>query len=179
MVFASASFLCRVVIGGTFAVSAFSKFRALDEFVQAVRGFRVVPERFARGLAVVVAVLEVVVAGAMIGPAASVGAGLAVASLLLVAFSAGIVRVLRSATTTSCRCFGRSSAPVSVLHLWRNGFLLVVALIGFSGALAGVQPRPHDGAVATLLVGVGVIVVGIVIALEDVRYLFAAPSSRV
>jgi hypothetical protein len=175
---ASIAFMSRVVIGGTFAFSAFSKLRAPAEFVQAVRGFRMVPERFTGRLAMVISVLEAVVAGALLGPAISVWAGLTLASLLLIAFSAGIVRVLRRRVTTSCRCFGRSSAPVSVLHLWRNGFLLVIALAGLSCAFAGVRPRPDDVAVTALLTGVGVVVVGLVVALEDVRYLLAAPSSR-
>jgi hypothetical protein len=175
---ASVAFMSRVVIGGTFAFSALSKLRAPAEFVQAVRGFRVVPERFARRLAAVISVLEAVVAGALLGPAATVRAGLTLASLLLIAFSAGVARVLRRRVTASCRCFGRSSAPASALHLWRNGFLLVVALGGLSCAIAGVPPRPDDVAVTAVLTGVGVVIVGFVVALEDVRYLFAAPSSR-
>jgi methylamine dehydrogenase accessory protein MauD len=72
--------------------------------------------------------IELAVAAALI-PAASARWGAIAAAVLLVAFTAAVVRVLLRGERPDCRCFGAVGArPVGGWTLGRNGVLLVLAL---------------------------------------------------
>lgn len=143
---AAALYLCRFLLAGTFLLSALPKLRDQASFRAAVRQFRVVPRAWEgpTGWALTAAELAVPL---LLVLAPSSPAGFVLAALLLLAFSIGIARVLRSGVRTTCNCFGRSAAVMSGAHVARNGVLLVVAVTG--AVLAGAT-APDLGVMALL-----------------------------
>ncbi|MEU6881927.1 MauE/DoxX family redox-associated membrane protein [Streptomyces sp. NPDC046712] len=170
---------CRLLVGVVFAASAAGKLRsatAFRAFEGATRSMGV-PGRLARPVAVTVVAAECAVPFLLAaGPAGAPGLGLAV--VLVVAFSAGIVGVLRRGTRASCACFGASSTVIGRRHLVRNGLLLLCAGFGAGYALTGTASTPHAGGIAIAAVAalVGAL---LVIFTDELGELFGAgPSER-
>lgn len=157
------------VIGKVHSRAAFRAFR------QSVPDF--VPLKPGKALAVVaVAVVSVeaaVVVLLAIDRTAPAGLGLAGAALLT--FSAGIRRAVRSGSSTSCRCFGVTSSPLSGAHLVRNVGLAVVAVGGLAAHLVG-TPAVAQPAGAAVAFATAFVLALAFIFLDDLRDLFTAPS---
>ncbi|MGW0536252.1 MauE/DoxX family redox-associated membrane protein [Streptomyces sp. NPDC003032] len=161
----------RSVIGLLFLVSAVSKVsgrRAFDEFAAAVELLAPVPGG-RRLLAPAVVVLEFGVCGLLALPVPGTfryGAWLSTG--LLLAFALGIALAVRRGTDTACRCFGRSTAPVSGRHALRNVALAVPT--GSAALLGPASGGTPAGVVLTIVIGLtcGVLV----IALDDIVDLF-------
>ncbi|MFE4623618.1 MauE/DoxX family redox-associated membrane protein [Streptomyces mirabilis] len=83
-----------------------------------------------------------------------------VLTLLLAAFTTGIVRTLRSGTKASCACFGASTAPIGRRHVVRNTVLLALA-----AALAG-TPAPTQPA-GVLIAAFGALVGALLVIFTD------------
>ncbi|MFC4070254.1 MauE/DoxX family redox-associated membrane protein [Actinoplanes subglobosus] len=173
----------RVLIGLVFVVSAFTKLRAFAAFRASVTGMRVVPPSLTGPVAVVVVAAETAIPVLLLAPGTP-AAGFVVAVLLLLAFSAGIARVLTAGTTASCRCFGVSAAPFGRHHLYRNGVLAVAAVAGLvaavlpTGAGAG-GPAPGAGPAGdAIAAGVAAVAALAVIMLDEIVGLFRAPLPR-
>jgi hypothetical protein len=179
----------RGLVAVVFAVSALSKLRsrqAFEELVGSLRQFGV-PVAWRRPVGGAVAILEsavvVLLCGAVVfgsdsGTAARsvVGMGFALATVLLIAFTAGIARALRRGAEAPCRCFGASSTPLGRRHLVRNGLLLVSTVTGLLGALVGpVDPPDLGGAAVALLAGL--VCGALVTAFDDLVDLFAVRPS--
>lgn len=160
---------CAAVLAGVFAVSAVAKLRDPAAFRAAVRAFGV-PAAAVGPVARAVPVGEAVVAVLLVPPPTRAVA-LVAAALLLVAFSVGIVRVLRRGVPTRCACFGRSGAPVAPRHVVRNAALVAVAGLGL--AAGGVAPDPLATVVAVLA---AVPVVAVVVVLDDLAAVLAPPA---
>jgi hypothetical protein len=145
-VLTEAAFLVvRLVAGAVFLVALVGKARDLGAFRSAVRGFRVVPRRWERPVALAVLGAEAVVVLLLV-VRSTAAVGLAGAALLLSAFAVGMVRVLARGERVACGCFGRSSAPVSAAGVGRNALLALGCAAGAAAGLAS-DAVPLDGPV--------------------------------
>jgi len=128
-----------------FLVALVSKLRDLPSFRATLRGFRVVPRRLEWPVASAVLGAEAAVVLLVVArPSAAVG--LAVAVALLVAFAAGMARVVARGDRVPCGCFGRSSAPISRAHVGRNALLAAASAAGLVAGLTSAA-EPLDGPV--------------------------------
>ncbi|NEA37371.1 MauE/DoxX family redox-associated membrane protein [Streptomyces sp. SID13031] len=162
---------CRLVFGVVFAVSLLSKTRSRGryaDFVAAVPGLAPgIPVRLAAP-AVIAGEAAVIVAMVLPGTAPL---GFAVAVLLLIAFTAGIVHAIRQQQSVSCQCFGASKVPVGPAHVVRNGFLLLVAAVGLIAALGPGYAQPSVG-VLTSAVLTGAVAAAAVLLTDEIADLF-------
>ncbi|MEV4242702.1 MauE/DoxX family redox-associated membrane protein [Streptosporangium canum] len=117
---------CRCARGVVFLVAVFSKVRGRDAF----HAFRAsllnmvaLPADKATLLSASVVLSEVCVV-VLLTVQWTAPVGFVPAGAVLLAFSAGIVRVVRSGARTPCRCFGATATPLSGRHLIRNAGLL-------------------------------------------------------
>ena len=167
---------CRWAICGVFLAAALSKCRSrssraafLSSLAALAPGVKAAP------LGVLVIVVELAVALLVTLPAtAAVGLGLAGAAL--VAFSVAIGSGLRRGVTVACRCFGWSAAPVSRVHLVRNGVLLAIVLAGALTARAAGAAAPHAAGLALSLAAALVVVV-LILSSDDLAWVFSRSSS--
>jgi thiol-disulfide isomerase/thioredoxin/uncharacterized membrane protein YphA (DoxX/SURF4 family) len=146
-----------VCLALVFAVSGCAKLADRDGTRQAVDGFGV-PAGVAGPVALLLAPAELATACLLLVPATA-RAGLVLALLLLVAFSAAVVNSLARGRKPVCHCFGRlGGADVSGRTLARNVVLGLVAVLGLLGA--GDEPtRVGAGLVTGVLVAAAVIAV--------------------
>ena len=174
---------CRALLGVVFLVSALTKLTSpvrYRSFVRATRRMRVVPRALVKQTAVLVVAAEASIVVLLAIPTTVTAlAGFVVAFGLLSGFTVGIVVAVRDGDTEPCACFGRSTTPMGPQHVWRNGFLLLIAAAGFAGALVGGSPELGVAVIA----GVGGLVFGgLVTVFDDLYELFrptpAASSSR-
>ena len=137
------AFGCRILLGVLFALAASSKLgsrASFADFTGSLAGFGLPPSLVRRPVAAGIVGLEAVCA-ALLFAGHPVGDLLALG--LLLGFTAGVVRVLRTGIPVSCRCFDASDIPIDASHLARNLFLLVVAAVGAAaGQLAPDVARP-------------------------------------
>lgn len=158
---------CRVLLGTVLLAAAVGKVSgraAYREFTQSVRDMGYRP---AGPLAAAVVAGEfTAVALLAVFPLA----GFLSSAALLLAFTVAIASNLRRGGAT-CRCFGRTAAPLGRHHVWRNAFLIGCAI---AGALAPAGPvRPGEAVLAV----VGALIIGVlVVMLDDLRYLLGAPN---
>jgi len=97
-------------------------------------------------------------------------AGLALAAILLLAFSAAMLRAVARRIAVPCRCFGRA-AILSRSHVWRNVALLIVVCLG-----AFWQPRDmtaHGSAQTLAGVATGLAAAGFIASWDAVAFLFS------
>ncbi|MFC0032654.1 MauE/DoxX family redox-associated membrane protein [Micromonospora chaiyaphumensis] len=158
---------CRVLLGTVLLAAAAGKVSgraAYREFTRSVRdlGYRPAGPLAA---AVVAAEFAAVVLLAVFPPA-----GFLCAAALLLAFTVAVATNLRRGGGT-CRCFGRTAAPLGRHHVWRN-----LALIGcaVAGALAPAGPVRPGGAI--LAAAVALLAGVLVVMLDDLRYLFGGSA---
>ncbi|WP_378735709.1 MauE/DoxX family redox-associated membrane protein [Nocardia brasiliensis] len=148
--------ISRLVVGVLFGLSAWGKLadpigtrKALGEFGVPIRWVPVV----GWGLPL----LEAVVGVAVLAPWTALPGAL-LAMLLLVVFTAAVVRLLRRGERPACSCFGAMSAtPIGTWTVVRNGILLVLAASVAWGAVAYPQVPgvlPTDDAVWSVVAAV-------------------------
>lgn len=129
-----ASYASALVLSLVLAVAAFSKLSrgGLSRDGEVVDSFRQLRVPMPRLLGVVIPLLELVVAMTLI-VVPRVGGVMAL--VMLMAFTAVLVRTIRSGTTAGCGCFGRpGSGPVRWADVWRNAFLALLALMALATA---------------------------------------------
>lgn len=146
------------VTGKVLGVGAFAEFTRSVADMKAVRPRLVEPAARATVLAEAVTVLLVAIPLRL-----TAVLGFAVAVVLTMVFSRAILRTIRSGNRTSCRCFGRSSSPLGIRHLVRNGMLIALAAVGLAAASAGGSADLAGALVAVL----GGFFVGLVVAMFD------------
>lgn len=171
---------CRLVLIAVFLVAVVTKIRGRQAFLD----FRDAVQRMlpwtptgAAGLTgwSVAVVLGEAMTVTLLAVPASVPVGFAVAGGVLLVFTAGIARGIRSGTGGACRCFGVASTPLSARHLVRNGLLLAVTALGLA---ASTMPGSgwHAAGVVLSLVTAGV-VASTIVAFDDLASLFAEPTT--
>jgi len=172
------AFGCRALLGVVFLVALVSKLsgrRAFHEFTQSLRAMRVVPSSMATLAAVTTVVCEAAATVLLGVPLRSTGlAGFALAAILLAVFGGAIIISLRHGNSQPCRCFGRSATPLGRLHVWRNIFLVFVAFTG--SATTTLQTGTLALAPTLMAVFTGLIAGAIIVALDDLAYLFRPPN---
>jgi hypothetical protein len=159
----------RVLLGVTFAVASAGKVLGFRAFAADLARMRVLPRRWVTAAAVLTVTAEAAVAPLLIA-GRTVPLGVALAALLLTAFGAVIVVLLRRGQAASCPCFGRAPTPLGVRHLARNGLLLIAAGLAVTGP-AALSTAGVAGVVAA--VAAGVFTASLVIRLDDLTALFA------
>ncbi|MEX2981180.1 MauE/DoxX family redox-associated membrane protein [Streptomyces sp. C36] len=163
----------RCLIGAVFLASSVGKTAgpgAFDRFVSSVDGMRIVPPRSSRSVARWVVAAEAAVCAALITPLpVAAVAGFVLAAALLAVFTAGIALTVRRGTRTPCRCFGTSASVLGPRHLVRNLALAAMAVTGAIAVTAGGGTAPAG---AVLAACTGLLLGGLVAALDDILDLF-------
>ena len=121
----------RVAVALVLLTAAYGKARRMDDFVAAVRNYRLIPERLVTPLATLLPVVEALAGGALLAdPFDQQGAFLAGILFLLFALAMG-VNLARGRRTIDCGCdlSGRGQ-PLSWRLVGRN--LGLTALLGFT-----------------------------------------------
>jgi hypothetical protein len=86
--------------------------------------------------------------------------GFITGAVLLAAFTAGIVVVLRRRRAVTCRCFGASTTKLGATHVVRNLLLLTLCVAGaISAAVAAGPPTAPGAALALSVAAIGVLIV--------------------
>jgi hypothetical protein len=152
------AFGCHCLLVVVFACSAVAKLAGRGSFA----AFRLATARLvpalrdrAAPLAVAVVCAELATTVLLAVPVTA-PVGLVLGLALLAAFTVAVAAALRRGETTSCNCFGRSTAPLQARHLVRNALLMTVAGIGLVADLgrptgAGVTGMALAGASAVVL----------------------------
>ncbi|WP_141717548.1 peroxiredoxin family protein [Nocardia altamirensis] len=134
--------ISRLVVGVLFGLSALGKLADPVGTRKAVGEFGV-PLRWVPAVGWGLPAVEVVAALAVLLPWTAL-AGAVLALVLLVVFTAAVVRLLRKGEHPACSCFGAvSAAPIGAKTLVRNGVLIVLVLLVAGGAIA--HPRVPGG----------------------------------
>ncbi|MFG3600924.1 MauE/DoxX family redox-associated membrane protein [Micromonospora chersina] len=156
---------CRVLLGTVLLAAAVGKVSGRDAYREFTRSVRDLGYRPAGPLAAAVVAAEF---AAVVLLAVIPLAGFLLSAALLLAFTVAVATNLRRPGAT-CRCFGRTAAPLGRHHVWRNAFLVGCAI---AGALAPAGPvRPGEA----VLAGAGGLLTGVlVVMMDDLRFLFGA-----
>jgi len=146
-------YVCALVLAAVFVRAAAAKLARRDQTAESFAALRLPA---ARPLAHLVPVLELVLAVVLIA-APRVG-GIA-ALVLLVAFTAVLVRAITSGVGAPCNCFGAASAePISCADVLRN-LLLASLAVGALFAPAPERPSPADAGLVIGLCALGAVTV--------------------
>ncbi|MBV9446989.1 MAG: hypothetical protein JO345_13990 [Streptosporangiaceae bacterium] len=160
----------RCLIGGVFAVSAFSKLRSRAAFRDFREWLAALPVPLRRGrnaVAASVAAAEALAVALIALPWTGV-VGLLLAAVLLAGFAAASYGIARSRAGVSCHCFGPSSAPIGLRHVLRD--VLLAAVAAATAAAAGPGQAKPEG--VGLAVGVAAVALMVVLFLDDLSSLF-------
>jgi len=158
---------CCWLVAVVFAISAVGKVRTAPvraAFRTSVSDLAVLPARAA------VPIAEAAVVVLIVMPWTAVF-GCVLALALLAAFTTGVTTVLRRGTRAGCMCFGTTERPHGPRHLVRNSVLTVAAL---AGALTAGHPTDLPGAL--IAIAAGVLAALVLVTLDELLDLFAAPA---
>lgn len=171
----------RVLLGLVFLCSALSKSHgaaAFRDFRDAVGRLAPALRRHSAPVAVTVVAAEAAVVVLLAVPAAVI-TGFALAAVLLLAFTAGLVAALRRGVNTACHCFGAGDERLAPRHVVRNLALVAVAIAGTAAALNTPHMGVEPSARLLLTVGVAAVLALITVTLDDLANLFAVTDTRV
>ena len=132
----AAIWAARLALAAVFALAAFTKLRALDEFVGVVHNYRVLPEVLARPVAYGLPPLEAAIAvGLLIEPTRTLAASGAMVLLLTFGFAMG-VNLVRGRVEIDCGCFAAAlKQRISWSLVARNLVLIGLALLALRSPL--------------------------------------------
>lgn len=141
---------------------------AAGDFVRWVADLRIVPTAWARPAAVATLVAEGAGAALLLTPW-TVMPGLVLAGGMLAVFAAAAFSVHHRRIAATCRCFGRSDAPLGLRHVIRDAALASAALVGLAGAGLPAPPAPGLalGAGCGFLLAVGAVYLDDIVMLFD------------
>jgi len=129
-----------------------------------------VPARLVGATAVTVAAVEATVVA--LGPwPRTAPVGMALATALFLAFTAGVAVVVRRRITAACRCFGAGGTQLRRLHVVRNAVLTVAA--GVAAVASAVASGPVSLPAVLLCLVAGGVAAVLVAQLEDLVGLFS------
>ena len=128
---------CQVSLGLLFSISALSKVTALDEFVEVVRNYVILPRSTVVPIAYSLPLLEASIAGAMLFQPTRLYASFG-AVILIVTFTVAMaITLMRGQYQIDCGCFGPwLKQRISWAMVFRNGFLALMAVICMKAAPA-------------------------------------------
>ena len=123
----------RLALAAVFAMAAFAKLRALDEFVGVVHNYRILPERLARPVAYALPPLEAAIAVALLLEATRRAGAVAAAGLLALFALAMAVNLARGRVEIDCGCFAATLRQrISWALVGRNLVLIGLAALALS-----------------------------------------------
>lgn len=124
------NYFLRIVVGFTFLFSAIAKLGGIEEYIDAVRKFELVPSKLVVASAFIFLLSELLAFVLLIFFSSLSWAGFAICIILLSIFSIALFSSLSKGVEFSCNCFGQSDQPISRRHIYRNLFLLTMCIIG-------------------------------------------------
>lgn len=166
----------RAVVAVVFALALAGKVSSRSawvEFLESLRRMDVIGTAWIRAGAVATVGAEagiVVLALVPVRAAGTVAFTLAIG--LLGALTAAVVRVVRRGAGVACRCFGASDTPLGRQHIARNLTLVVVAVLGLAGSLAG---GTFQAPMVAIIALAGVVVGLLVTRWDDLAALVRVP----
>jgi hypothetical protein len=128
------AYALQLVLGVMFLVSASSKLRRPRLFQRIVTNYRLLPREASPFIAGLVIAAEAFLAAALLS-GELVEPAVALAAVVLTAFSAAIAVNIRRGRAIPCGCFGAAETPISWRSLARNAFILVALIV-----LAALRP---------------------------------------
>jgi hypothetical protein len=130
----------RLVLAAIIGVAGLAKLRDRAGTREGLQDFGVRAGLAGPG-AVLLPIIEILVAAALLLPATA-AAGAVSAVLLLATFSLAVAVNLGRGRAPRCRCFGNlGSAPTSWITVWRNVALMALGILSWAGGLPGAGPR--------------------------------------
>lgn len=166
----------RLVFLLVFGVSAASKVRSrydFNAFVASTAALTGLHRHAALRVAAVVVATEVSVFLLLLVPTAGTGLlGFAVAAVLLIGFTVGMMASLREANTVPCRCFGSGTMPIRMPDVARNLILLSLAGLGAVNAAPHLASVPPASLIESLFMAA--VVAWLLIHFADVVWLFGS-----
>lgn len=146
----------RVLLGTVFAFAVVGKLlsaRARSETVEAVELLLPFGERFAVRAAQVGLALELIAVG-LLGASATAKAGLILAGLIIVGYTATLAIGVVGGRRIMCNCFGTDGEAAGFPHLLRNTLLVILAGVGTTMPTAtGYDEESVVGIAAGVVVG--------------------------
>jgi uncharacterized membrane protein YphA (DoxX/SURF4 family) len=119
--------ICRLVLAALFLYAAVEKIIDPREFAKAIYFYQIVPDFAVNLMAVVLPVLEIILALSLISGIYLRGASL-ISSCLFLLFAAALSISLFRGLDISCGCFGKSSGSINWLYLVRDISLCLMSL---------------------------------------------------
>ncbi|WP_127497850.1 MauE/DoxX family redox-associated membrane protein [Actinoplanes solisilvae] len=163
--------VCRVTLGVTFLAAAVGKARdrsAFQAFTDSLRMFERLPARLrpAAGVATIAVELSIV---ALLVWRTTVPAGLVLAAVTLVVFTAAMASVERRGGHATCRCFGGSD-EWGRSQVVRNLLLTVLALLGLPALALAPVAAPLAAAALTAVIAATATLA--LLHVKDIAYVF-------
>ena len=127
----------RCALGIIFVTALAGKLRnrqAFRAFRDSVQDMMSLPSHWATAASTAVVLAEASIV-ALLSIEHTVPAGFSLTGAVLLVFSVGLVRVIRSGAPIPCRCFGASAVPISGRDLLRNAILLATVAAGLTSRL--------------------------------------------
>jgi hypothetical protein len=129
--------VCQVDLGLLFSISAFSKVTALDEFVEVVRNYLILPRSMVLPIAYSVPLLEASIAGAILFPPTRLYASFGAVILIVMFTVAMAITLMRGRYQIDCGCFGPwLKQSITWAMVFRNGVLALMAIMCMKAAPA-------------------------------------------
>ena len=163
------SIFCRAVVGLVFAASVMGKVTGRERFKAFVTWVAEMPLPLTnrpQTIAVLVVMTEAAIV-VTVTISATAQLGLILAALILGLFATSTFVLVRRGIRTPCLCFGRSTSPMSMEHVYRDLLVLAIAIAGLFGAGSG---QPLIGGVALSASGAAVAAL-LIVSWEDLAFL--------
>lgn len=130
---------CRFTLLFVFALSSINKLRNFFAFEQVIQNFKLLPHRLIRISAVFFLISEVTVIVLLLLGGKWLGLAFTIAIAQIIIFSIVLASAIMRKIKTPCNCFATSNQPVSHYELWRNGGVIVFALIGLISSTVNIS----------------------------------------
>lgn len=141
------SIIMRLFLGGLFILAGVLKLSDPQTFAEAIKAFKILPEHVIAFAAYGLPWIEIIAGGLLIIGLWTRAAALLI-TVLLAAFTAGIVSVILRGIDTKCSCFGELEWPcagdVGQCQIIRNSVLMLAGVIILAvgpGRFAAEGPR--------------------------------------
>src|SRR5215472_9182776 len=160
-----------VVVLGLAVIGKISSMTAFRRFMDTLTALPFLRQRRHPVLAVTIVATEGASVVFLVVPVTAL-AGLALAVVLLVAFTLVPALSLRRGVELTCRCFGVREAKIGRSHVLRNGLALCAAVAGLTASLA-------SGAAAAwspVAIGIGIFAGIIFVGWDEIAYLLRPPA---
>lgn len=123
-------FFCRITVIFLFAFSFITKVFDINNYVNSIKRFNIIPSRFSKIAAVIFTLLECSIVLLLISDVDFQLIGFGIAFVVLLTFTFAIGSALMRGMRISCNCFGSSETRISSYDIFRNILFIILTLIG-------------------------------------------------